>query len=378
MEVAAVFSALLTLGYVAMMIRYHIWWRRTPEFEIPQNFHPKTTVTVLIPARNEANGIVDCLQGILRQNFPKERLQILVLDDHSTDRTAALAAALPRVEVIYLNETPPPAGTVGFKKHAITQGIARARGELIVCTDADCIVPRDWLRHLCAAYEMYRPAFIAAPVTFTEEQTAFQRFQSLDFLGMMGITGAGISGSFLYMANGANLAYPKAVFEKVEGFGNDRRASGDDMLLLQRIRERYPKGIFYLKNKAAAVQTRPVGNWSDFFQQRLRWGNKTGAYHDWQPKLLLGLAWLFCWSMLVNLLLGIFYRDAFLYVALFQFLAKFNVDFFFLESVSRYFERKDLMRGYFTSQLWHCWYILSVGTAAIFLKNYEWKGRRVR
>ena len=367
--------ALFAVAYAAMMLTYRHYWRTLSEWQLPDNYQHRTSVTVLVPARNEAAGIEACLRGIAAQNFPKELLQIILLDDHSEDNTAELAAAIPGVEVLRLADFPARTSN-SFKKHAISIGIAHARGELIVGTDADCLVPPDWLRLLTSVYETTGAVFIAAPVNFHREQTAFQRFQSLDFAGMIGITGAGMHGDFLHMANGANLAYSKKVFEEIGGFGPElARASGDDMLLLQRFRAHHPERIFFLKNRQATVRTTPMPDWSSFYQQRLRWGTKTGDYQDTGTKLQLGLAWLFCWAVLFA---GISTPWIGWEPVAGLLLAKFLVDYLFLASVVRYFGRRDLLRGFPISQFWHLAYILVVGTASIFVQRYEWKGRRVR
>ena len=119
---------------------------------------------------------------------------------------------------------------------AIGTAIAHASGDLIVTTDADCIVPTNWLQLFVSFYEINGLQFIAAPVNFHLEKSLFERFQSLDFLGMMGVTGASIQLGWMNMCNGANLAYSKRAFERVEGFaGIDHLASGDDILLMQKI-----------------------------------------------------------------------------------------------------------------------------------------------
>lgn len=265
------------------------------------------------------------------------------------------------------------------KKAAIERGIAEASGELIVCTDADCQVPMDWLLHLAAFYEGKQAKFIAAPVNFHEEGNWLQRFQSLDFLGMMGVTGAGFQTGTGLLCNGANLAYPKAVFEEVGGFeGIDGLASGDDMLLLHKVAKRYPDQVFFLKNKSATVLTEAQPDLRSFLSQRLRWATKSKSYEDWRVTLRLVVVFLLCWAILLNGVLAIWFGWPLALLAAGLLLAKLVVDYCFLGEMCRYFGRSDLMRGYWRSQLGHVAYILVVGTWANIAKQYVWKGRRVR
>ena len=121
------------------------------------------------------------------------------------------------------------------------------------------------------------------------ERNLLERFQSLDFCGMMGITGAGIHKKYLLMGNGANLAYEKAVFEEVGGFeGIDHLASGDDILLMQKIAKVYPEQLVFVKNLEAVINTTAQPTWRAFIQQRVRWASKSAQYpqrglpYNWQ------------------------------------------------------------------------------------------------
>jgi cellulose synthase/poly-beta-1,6-N-acetylglucosamine synthase-like glycosyltransferase len=339
-----------------------------------------------VPARNEAAKLALCLTSISQQDFPTHLFEVLVIDDASEDGTATIAASIAEqhdnFKLISLGKagTSTQSGhTASGKKAAIEAGIAAANGELIVCTDADCEVPPNWLMLVAHFYETKQAKFIAAPVNFHGEGNWLQCFQSLDFLGMMGVTGAGFQTGTGLLCNGANLAYPKAVFEEVGGFdGIDGLASGDDMLLLHKVAKRYPNQVFFLKNKAATVLTEAQPGLSSFLSQRLRWATKSRSYEDWRVTLRLVVVFLLCWAILLNGVLAIWVGWPLLAISLSLLLLKSVVDFFFLREMATYFGRTDLMQGYWRSQLGHVAYILVVGTWANIAKQYEWKGRRVR
>src|SRR5690606_11546432 len=115
---------------------------------------------------------------------------------------------------------------------AIAMGVARAAGELILTTDGDCFLPRTWVSTLASFYASTGAACMAAPVLMKPDTTCVGIFQCLDFLSLQGITGAALSRRIHIMGNGANLAYARSVFQKLNGFeGIDSIPSGDDMLL---------------------------------------------------------------------------------------------------------------------------------------------------
>ncbi len=379
--VFASLSILLAIGYMLVMCIYTLSWRRLPLWEIPPDFQPSITVTILIPARDEAENILLCLQSILAQSYPEALWEVIVLDDHSTDATPDLVKNLRQsnIHLLHLADFVQAGETQSFKKKAIEIGIAHARGDLIVSTDADCLTQPDWLALLVSYFEQTGVKFIAAPVNFHREHNALERFQSLDFLGMMGITGAGIHGQFMRMCNGANLAYAKSVFYEVDGFkGIDHLASGDDMLLLQKVAERYPESIGYVKNQAATTFTTAKPTLQSFINQRLRWATKSASYREWLVTFILAVVFLFCTMIVGSVVLIPFFQLPAVGLLLGLLGVKAVMDYIFLRQMAAFFHREDLLRTFWPSFFMHIAYIVGIGLLANLVKEYEWKGRRVK
>ncbi len=379
--IIAVFVSLLTAAYLIIISSITKGWKALPEWDTLKKT-VNTKVSVLIAARNEEKNIEATLRSITNQDYPAELFEIIVIDDHSTDRTAALVKDFPatNISLIDLAKHVAPGSTQSFKKKAIEVAIGQAKGSLIVTTDADCLAMPHWLRYIVSYYEIHRPKIIAAPVVFTDEHTLFQQFQSLDFIGMMGVTGAGIHKKFLHMCNGANLAYEKAVFNEVNGFeGVDHLASGDDMLLMHKVVQRYPDQVAYLKQAGAVVTTTPKRSIQAFLNQRLRWATKTTSYQEKQVTIIWGLVWLFSVSIVLTGLASVFYPFL-LWLFLLQFSIKAITDYLFLGEVARFFGRGDLMRiGVFGAAVfWEIWYVVTVGLLGSVKAKYEWKGRTVK
>jgi len=374
-------SASLAIAYVMVMSIYTLTWRKLPVWEIPADFQPSTTVTILIPARDEAENILPCLHSILAQSYPKALWEAIILDDHSTDATPALVKNLqePNIRLLHLADFVQNGETQSFKKKAIEIGIAHAQGDLIVTTDADCLTQANWLALLVSYYEKTGSKFIAAPVNFHRERNALERFQSLDFLGMMGITGAGIHGQFMRMCNGANLAYAKSVFYEVDGFaGIDHLASGDDMLLMQKVAERYPQGIGYVKNRAATTFTTAKPTLQSFINQRLRWATKSASYREWLVTFILAVVFLFCAMIVGSVVLIPVFKLSAIKLLLGLLGVKVVMDYIFLRQMAAFFHRADLLRTFWPSFFMHIAYIVGIGLLANLVKEYDWKGRRVR
>lgn len=299
----AITGILLLLLYACLIGYYLLAWRRAPTFTAQAE--PLCRISVVIALRNEAHNVPALFSALSRQTYPQNLVEILLIDDFSTDDTAArVEAAKPSNAKLIAAEGD---AATSSKKKAITKGIRQASGELIVTTDADCTFTPDWLADIHAFYQSHQSCFIAAPVRYNYQDSWVERLQALDFLILQGITAAAVSSRFHYMCNGANLAYPRPVFNAVNGFeGVDHLASGDDMFLMQKVASQYPGQVHYLKSKEAIVTTRPMPTWNALLQQRRRWASKTFAYTD--PKLIaiLGFVFFFNAWFLVLLAAGFF------------------------------------------------------------------------
>lgn len=371
-------------GYVLLCFWLVYYWRRLPEWTVPEIFTPRTSVSVIIPARNEADNIEACLRSMLQQNYPRHLLEIMVVDDHSEDDTATIVQRLnlPGLRLLRLADFVQPGETFSFKKKAIETAVAHARGELIVTTDADCIAPPDWLRAIISLYEHRRPQAILASVGLSPAGNALERFQALDMAGLMLCSGALAHRGMPLLANGANLAYTKTAFEAVRGFeGIDHLASGDDLMLVHKIAARFPGQVLFLKHGGSTVLTAPKPDMTSFWQQRIRWATKTSHYRRPGMTAVLGSIWLFCCLILLLPLLAIGQAATSGYLltsaALF-FLIKTLSDFYLLHEASRFFRRPDLLRFFLFSETLHLLYMAAIGLGGLLKKRYEWKGRQVR
>lgn len=345
-------------------------------------------ITVIIPARNEENNIQACLQSIINQRYPREKYEIIVVDDHSTDNTCEIVNAIrnPHVRLIRLQEVLKDMKTRAYKKMAIAAAINVAKGELIVTTDADCVAGKEWLSAISACYHTSRADLIVMPVRIKSGNNPLSVFETLDFLSLQGMTGALVSRGKISMANGANLCYTKELFTRLNGFeGIDHIASGDDMLLAEKARSAGAV-IHYLKDPAVIVDTNPSPGLKSFFRQRIRWASKSSGYKDARIKWVLGLVYLLNLSMVLLLIKsmqgcnceaeifgGIGPASAFCILLG----GKIFFETIFLWPVAGFFKQKRLLWYFPLAQLPHMLYVVSSGFLGLF-GSYEWKGRRVK
>lgn len=374
MMICLYITTALLIVYGILMQVYQQWWREVKIDEGENGEREKKVfVSVVIPARNEEKNIEECLSSLLAQQYPAQLTEILVVDDQSVDNTAAIVQRFsPRVTLLQI---PPGHTSASPKKTAIETGIKAAKGELIVSTDADCTAGINWISRLAASYSQGLLA-IAAPVRIKTNSSLISKFQSLDFLTMQGITGAGISARIHHMANGANFAYSKNTFAEVNGFsGNETIASGDDMFLIQKIAKQFPGKIIFLKNPDAIVDTLPVETWKAFLQQRIRWAGKARAYKEKELIAVLVLVYLTNLAMLSMLAMSFFEPVAgLLFLVLCT--GKFFMELPFVYTVSKFFKQENLIPWLLILQPIHIVYIVISGFFGQ-INSYEWKGRKL-
>lgn len=372
-----VIPALLLLLYVFLLLWYRRAWQDLPDItHLPTDTSNFTTkVSVVIPARNEAANIEDCIRSVLAQTYPAHLLEILVMDDASDDDTAAITATIAsQYPQVKLHRLVLPASGKSHKKRAVEKAIELATGRLIVATDADCTHPQRWIESLVSSYEKDGNTFIAAPVIYITYPDILSVFQTLDFLSLQGITGASVHRRFHTMCNGANIAYSRKAFYEVKGFeGIDALPTGDDMLLMHKIYKRYPEGITWLKNKHALVQTDAAPTWAAFFQQRIRWASKAAYFDDKRIFYVLLLVYLVNVSLLLTGIAAFFSGAALHALLLFLFI-KTLAELWFLFPVANFFNKQQWLWAFPFMQPLHIIYTVIAGWLGRFGK-YEWKGR---
>lgn len=379
MIVFIVISILFTLLYAVLMMVYRKGWKAQPEFTPKQN-NPSTKISIIIPARNEEHNIGVCLDAIVKQNYPNDLYEVVVIDDHSTDNTVEIVKKYKNANVRCIGLSSYAAdNTIAYKKKALSIGIAACTGELIVTTDADCFAGQYWLENIAAKYEQEKPVMIVAPVDFTNNGSIVQLFQSLDFMSMQGITAASHRLKLGNMSNGANLAFSREAYNAVDGYkGIDHLASGDDYLLMMKMQHAYPDKISYLKNTDAIVKTAPQPDWNSFIQQRIRWASKSGKYDD--KKLTSILAFVYLYNVLIFISAFVSFSQlhtTYVYLFFLLLLIKTIVELIYLTPVAKFFSKQRELLYFPWLQPLHVVYIVSAGLMG-FIGVYKWKGRKVK
>ena len=370
------------------------------------------SVTVVIPARDEEATIGACVDSVLAQDYPPGRIEVIVVDDDSSDRTAeivrrriagapvqlasepvsdgassvapgsgpppTLSDEAPREGRLRLVQIPENRRRArAHKKAAIEKAVGLATGDLILTTDADCLAPPRWARSIASAFDGPEVAFVSGPVRYAlgERPTLFARLQAMDFFGLMACGAGGIGVGHPNLANGASVAYRRATFERLGGFsGIDHVTSGDDELLMQKIAYGTDLSVRFCADPEAVVLTEPVRSLRQFVHQRKRWASKGTNYPPRLQRMLLGVVGFFA-ALVVGTVAWPFVPALAPYVGL-AYAVKAASDLTVLAPAAARFGQLRLLAVYPLHLLVHAPHSLVVGVLGP-IGGFEWKERRL-
>jgi len=254
--------------------------------------------TILVPSRDEEENLRRLLPALLAQDYPEARLQILVVDDRSTDGTAATVEALGggRVELVPVEGLPPG---IGPKKNAILKGLERATGEIILQLDADNMPGTGWARAMVGSFGP-RTGAVCGLVFHAERSPVvkawFHGTWAVEALGWAAVQEAAIGNGVPISANGGNLAYRRKAFESVGGFGRHGHVvSGDDDFLIQALADSGRWEVVSARAPQTEVATRGPSDWSVVWEQRKRWGSICVRYDAKRVALLATVYASYAW-----------------------------------------------------------------------------------
>ena len=375
--------------YAILIVTLTIGFNKVDEFnEISKN--NSTSFSVVIPFRNEAQNLPRLLASISKINYSNKLVEFILVDDASSDNSVQtinnFLSTIPteiskhknklnkhcldgtNIHIIKNNRA-----SNSPKKDAITTAISIAKNNWILTTDADCILPENWLKSLDNFIQDKKPNMVVAPVNYKVENNFLAQFQLLDFMSMQGCTIGGFGIDFPFLCNGANFTYLREEFLNLNGFeGNNTIASGDDIFLFEKFMKKDKKNVHYIKSKEAIVTTFPVKSWSDLINQRTRWAAKTGNFSSLKVKLI-GLL-----VLMTNLLVIYFLCIESLELLWLPFAIKMIVDLFLFLPTIKFFDHKFYFYKWYTfASLLYPFFTILIIFNSLFFK-YNWKGRRFK
>lgn len=363
-------SLAIAIAYAFVIMQYLDGWNETPEFS-HKNSPPQTTVSVIIAVYNEEKAIYDCVASILKNTYPTNLWELIIIDNGSTDNTIKEIQRHNSDRIRIISEP------LGYKKEALEAGISAATNSFILCTDGDCLVQSQWIHSMVLHHEIHKAEIVLGPVEIRKYRNLLTRFQAFDMLAMMGITAGGLKKGISYLSNGANMAFTRNMYNSIGSIPRKDIPSGDDVFLLHEYLKQGGDKVYYNRSKEAIVKTEAQSTWKGLIEQRKRWASKTMSYVNPTDRYVAAFIFLFCMSIVINLLLTPFTGGLSFFIAIFQLFIKATIDYAFLSNVNNFFKKKHLMRYFLPSFFVHFSYILFAGIAGLMKTSYDWRGKKV-
>ncbi len=271
MQVDPIMNAVLWTVYFLSMYFSFFWFLTFLDTTKDKRTVPKLQkfpfVTIIVPAYNEAEAIGKTLKSVVSLNYPKDKLEVIVVDDGSTDSTREIAQR-------FIHENPGSSIRLFSKKNggkasAMNLGLSKAKGEFFVCLDADSMVQKETLRRQLAFYyaqDDARLAIVTPAMRVREPRTMAQKLQRLEYLFFLFVARLMSRLDCIFVAPGPFSLYRTDIVRKEGGFEEGNPT--EDMEIAYRMQSRN----YRIKQcPKAFVDTNTPSTFGDLYAQRKRW-----------------------------------------------------------------------------------------------------------
>lgn len=237
-------------------------------------------IAVLIAMRNEEKNIGGCLSALEAQNYPSSLFDVYVIDDRSTDRSTEIVQSfIQRNAHFHLISIKEDRHQLFGKMNALAQAIAQINQDIILITDADCIVPPGWIETYARYFEA--ETGLVGGLTMLDPHPGvkvtkarsffFGKVQAVDWLFLQIISAKAANAGRPVTVLGNNFGFRRAAYRETGGFESLGFSVTEDLALLQAVEKLQKWKIKLSLDPANTIFSYPVNTLSEFIKQRQRW-----------------------------------------------------------------------------------------------------------
>jgi cellulose synthase/poly-beta-1,6-N-acetylglucosamine synthase-like glycosyltransferase len=352
----------------ALQIGFFAWGAHRARY--PSNPTYRPSVSVIVAARNEEAHLRYCLDSLSRLTYPKEKLEVLVVNDHSTDATGSIiedfARRFPFIKS--LDATHDVNGTLRGKANAIAQGVEQTTGEIILFTDADCVVQKGWVEETVKYYDAPSVGLVAG-FTSLRSRTPFEAIQALDWFVLFSVAAGTTRLRFPVTAVGNNLSVRREAYNSVGGYRSIPFSVTEDYALFHAITRTARYVARFPIDPATLVFSLPCESWKELYHQKKRWFIG-GAAMDWKSLSLFAVGYGFKALLVVTLVAG---NTA---AAFSAFALKTLLDVVLVWPALAAFRAKRLLWYVMPFEIYYTLYVLLFPLIVAVSRNVSWKERK--
>lgn len=323
--------------------------------------------TVIVSARNEEHTILRCLEALHNLEYPEGKLEIILIDDSSTDKTKDLIDAFIAGKPLFKRITAPKAAPhlIG-KTNAIVNAQKIAKGVIILTTDADCAVPRTWVKTLASYYTP--DVAMVNGFTYQIHGSILEGMQSLDFIYLLMVGAGTINLKIPISCIGNNLSYTKKAYNEVGGYENMPFNMTEDSPLLIAINKLKKYKIIFPLDKYALVASLACPDIKSLYMQKKRWSLSAFSV-PWYSYIIMGSCWLTHACIIAAPFLFTPMVGALIFL-------KVIADFLALYLMAGTLGIKNILRFFAAFQLYYLSYVVFLPFILLFNRKVTWKGRK--
>jgi cellulose synthase/poly-beta-1,6-N-acetylglucosamine synthase-like glycosyltransferase len=329
------------------------------------NYEDLQTVTVIVAARNEEKNIESCLISLSNLIYPKGKLEIIIVDDLSGDRTGKIIDEFIKDKPLFKKIIPDKNSSLKGKVNAVASAIKKAAGEIILLTDADCEVSVTWAITLASYYK--KDVGLVNGFTIFKNGNIFSAIQGIDLVFLLSAASGSINLKYPVSCIGNNMSFRKEAYIETGGYEHFPFSVTEDFTLLQGISGLRKYKIIYPLLKESIVVSKPSSGVNELISQKKRWG-RGGFVAPVGGFLIMGIAFV---TNLLVLLTPLFFSPVWLYLAVFKII----VDYLFLYPVHAILGVKNQLKYYLFFQVYFILYTTILPLILIFSRKISWKGR---
>ena len=366
--IIAVISAIITVLYFALYLYLYKGLKISSGIKGNENSFP--FISVIIAARNESENIGRCIKSLKGINYPSDKFEIIFVNDDSTDDTESIIkeSIKDRNNFFIINADKDKSGKLKGKINALNSGISKSRGDIILMTDADCIVNKNWLRHHAKYYT--RDVAMVCGFTLVAPDGFFGKVQSVDWMYLLGLASASSGINSQLSCIGNNLSISKKIYNEIGGYEGIKYSVTEDLTLMQAVQKLNKGRIIFPLFPENYVTTAPCKDFSDLMRQKKRW--LRGGFGINILGYIIGIL-----MYLINIifLAGYLFLPFGIYLLLVA--VKFLSDWMIVFPVAKNFGLKDLLIYFPVFEVYYMAYALSLPFTFITGKSINWKDRNL-
>ncbi|MGH2575188.1 MAG: glycosyltransferase [Ignavibacteria bacterium] len=333
------------------------------------NPHDFPSVSIIVAAKNEEFNIGSCINSLLKLVYPDDKLEIIVINDNSADKTKEIIQSYNRGDrrIKYL-ETKGRIGPLKGKANALAQAIKESKGEIIFTTDADSEVKPTWVKETIKYFD--EKTGVVCGYSLMKPKNLFWGIQSFDWLYLLTLcSGAdGINKQLSCVGN--NMSYRRKTYEEVGGYENIEFSVTEDFKLLHTIKDKTNWGMKFPVNSETLNDTVPCLTYKELYQQKKRWG--IGGLDIGIPGYFVGLMG---WLTGAMILFSWFFVGIEVY--LFLLILKLMIDFLFTFPVIKKFNFYGILKYFISFEIYFALYSLLLPFILILSRRVVWKEQKL-